>query len=82
MGNITNADRALTTSTFTVVVYYTNDVLAMTGNTLINGISMQPRQLSNTLTSVSLSNYTVLSSPITLNVTFTAVDGVAVGGSI
>lgn len=43
---------------------------------------MQPRQLTNAQVTVALSNYSVLANPVTLNLSFSAPDGLPAGGSI
>ena len=79
---ITNSDRALTTSNFSMIVYYTNDTLAQAGINSILGVTMQPQELNASQINFVLSNNIVSASPVTAAVSFIALDAVPANGYI
>ena len=79
---ITNADRALTTSNFSLIAYYSNDPQAQVGVNSVTGITMQPKQLNSSQISVNLSDSAVSATSVTANITFIPLDAVGPNGYI
>lgn len=73
-----NSDRALTTSNFSLVAYYSNNVLAKVGESNILGVTLMPVKIANI--SVQMSDYTVSFAGASITVTFTALNPVAING--
>lgn len=80
IATVTNPNRALTTSSFSAVSYYTNNLNAQLGLSSMPGIAIQPKPIPTI--STALSDYTVAASSVTLNITFTNVDALPTQGSI
>lgn len=79
---VTNADRALTTSSFSFTVYYSNDSLAKVGENTVSGITMQPKELNTSQINVVLSSNVVSATAVTANVSFIPLDAVPASGYI
>lgn len=74
IGTVTNANKALTTSSFSLIIYYSDDRSAQVGTSTVTGVTMLPRPLINSSISVLLTDYTVSASLVTMNVSFVALD--------
>lgn len=80
--SIFNPNRAVSNLSFTANFYYSNDSSTLTANAYFTGLTYVPNQLNINTTQVTLSNYNLLATPISSNVTFTARDAVPANGYV
>jgi hypothetical protein len=82
INGIVNYNKAVTTSQFKLSLYYTNDISQLVANASANGITLVPKALLSSSIDTKLSNYVVVSTGVTYNITFTASDAVQSNGYI
>lgn len=75
--SIINPNRALANISFSVNFYYINDSSYLVATASFTGLTYIPNLLSLNTTKVTLSNYYVLASSVSANLTFTLKDTVA-----
>jgi hypothetical protein len=75
-----NPNRAVSSLSFSAAFYYINDISHLVANANFTGLTFTPNQLNLNSTTVALSNYRLLSTPVSVNITFTAKDSVATNG--
>jgi hypothetical protein len=75
-----NPNRAVSSLSFSAAFYYINDISHLVANANFTGLTFIPNQLNLNSTTVALSNYRLLSTPVSVNITFTAKDSVATNG--
>lgn len=80
--SIINPNRALSNLSFTANFYYSNDSTTLTANAYFTGLTYIPNLLNINITQVTLSNYNLLATPISSNVTFTTRDAVPANGYV
>ena len=74
IATVTNANRALTTSGFSLVIYYSDDTTAQVGTSSVGAVTMLSRELAASAISVVETDSTVSASGVTMNVSFVALD--------
>jgi hypothetical protein len=82
ISNLVNTGWALTTSSFNMSIYYSNSTSEMVATASFPGVTFIPNEITASSISASLSDYYVISNPVTINITFVAVDAIPLNGSV
>ena len=82
IGSVINTGKALTTSNFSLVYYYSNDTNARVGISNSAGVTLLANLINSSSIAVQLSNNSVTASGVTMNISFMAEDEVASNGFI
>jgi hypothetical protein len=78
--SIINPNRALSFLSFYASFYYINDSNYLVANSSFTGLVYLPNALSLNSTTISLSDYHVLMTPVSANITFTSIDALSTNG--
>lgn len=80
LNSITNPNKVVSSLSFSASFYYIDDPTHLVGTASFTGLTYLANQLNINTTHISLSNYQVLQTPISLNLTFVLRDPVPASG--